>query len=362
MRRLFRKIVHCASLFLFVVLLCSCAEMPQETKAPPLDKSAFTYKTISMPEELASAYHIYHCYQNQTYSLLSVCSDNGKEIGPTVKTDYFALCDMEGLVASYPVETDAYITSALPYDDGVLYVDYVQQNDGSLIWYLIHKNGTAEVVLDTGNASNDLEVPALFYVEGVPYYLRKNGEGFSINKIEEHVVASVCSETEYDVLSTVKVCSNGNQYCFLVKYPQEELCRLYICDANGVKYQHKLTGKIASFTITDQYAVCCTGLEGAKKLSIEAINLSTYETKVFAQDYGAFYGLSGTGGVCVAVGNSWQPWAIDIENATVFSISAPRSKAPIFFHAASKNYFFVMIDSNKGYMFYSLTISENYNH
>ena len=371
----FRKIACCVCAFLFTAILWGCTESPQtETtqptiqsiiptgttvpETPPLDSSAFSYQELPIPEALASAHHLYRCYQDETYTLLSVCSRNEAQAGPMVKTDYLALYEQSGGMVSYPLETDAYIISAIPYLDGVLYVDHAEQADGGVAWSVILTDGAKETVLDTGTASVYDHTPFLFLVQNMPYYLCRSPlndyAGYSVKRIKKQTAVTVYAESDCRLMN-IDACSNGEQFCCTVKYPLEEFSRLCVFDRNGIQYQHLLSGNPTSYTITDRYAVCNTGTEDNRKLTIEAVDLATGEVTMFHHPYGALYGLAGTGSICVC-NASGKVYAVDIENQRLFTIL--RLSMPSFFDPAGENRFFVLSGGNDGYKFYLLTISE----
>lgn len=332
--------------------------VPQQAD-PLLDKSAFSYQTISSLEALASTDHIFCCSQSEAYMVLSVCSDNGKDIGPTAKTDCLALYTFEDDIVSYPIETDAYIVSAVPYNGGVVYVEHTELADGNWAWFMVMTDGTTPTLLDTGTASYYNQTPSLFLVDSVPHYMCHTAEGYCIKKIEGQHAETVHSEDGCYLL-TVEAESNGKQYCYLIKYPSEEFSRVCIRDINGATYQHLLNGKPTHFAITDRYAVCNTGIEETERHSIEAIDLSNGNAIVFAHSYGALYCLAGSGAIGVCVDYKWQPHAIDIENQRVFSISGPKYETnsdPIYFKPIGENRFFVLYDTDNGYEFYTMNIS-----
>ncbi len=349
------------------VLFCSCTNTPPAETTDPgshtnidLEDLVFSYTELPFPETLSTADHLFCCYQSASQTLLSVCSDNGRQIGPTQKTDFLALCDMEGGMTSFPVETDAYITSALPYQGGVVYADYKELSDGSVEWSVTLKSGSAETVIDTGAALSYDRVPYLYYVQDTPYYLREDRDGFSVLQIKDQTPAVVYSKTGCSAVS-IDVRGNGKQFCFPIQYSGEDFSRFLVFDEDGLLYEHTLGGKITSYAITDQYAVCGTGNEDTRQGSVEAVDLSTGQAKTFDQPYGALWGLTGSGNLCLCVGYDWQPYAINIATEQISVIPGPKSSTnrstPIFFYPAGESRFFALSRQKTGYAFYLLTAS-----
>ena len=338
--------------------------LPPETTVPTaasLSSDMFTYEAIPFPNEFATADELCLCYASQTQFILSVCSRNDAHVGIVFETDCLVLCDMEGNATVYPMDTEAYIVSAVPYDAGILYVDYIPVGDGSYAWSLIYTDNQQKTVLDTGVFFGYDHSPHLFYVEDTPYYLCEQENGYYIRQIQAFTATTVHSETGC-ALSTIIAECNGTEYCYLVKYPQEEYARFYVWDAEGLKYQHKLNGKIVSYTINDQYALCATGIEETKLHSMEAVDLATGEASIFGQPE-PFYWHAGTGTVCVGVDNHWQPHALDTDSQKAIQIGTPnpysKGGRSIYFESVGDNCFFVSYqpDGVGSECFYRLTIS-----
>ena len=377
-----RKAALCLASILIATLLWGCTQdapdssskptkpstiattLPLETTTPapvPLSSDMFTYEAIPFPEEITTAYHVYLCYANQTHSILSVCSRiYGVYEGPLQKTDFLALCDYEGNVTAYPVDSDAYIVSAIPYEAGILYVDYTLRNDEQpYAWSLIYTDKLQTTVLDTGSIDAHDRMPLLFYLEDIPHYLVRQENGYCIRQIHAFSASTVHSETDCKLADT-EVAYNGKEFCFLVKYPQDDFACFCIWNTDGLKYQCKLSEMGVSCTITDQYALCTTRTGETEQYSMEVVNLATGNTSIFKQP-GAFYGHAGTGAVCVSVDKEWQPHALDINSQQIVEIEPPeryRSGRPIYFAPAGEDCLFVEYQVYENYSFYLLHISK----
>ncbi len=336
-----------------------------ETIGTDLRDLVVSYTELPFPETLSTADHLFCCYQNASQTLFSVCSDNGRQNGLTQKTEYFALYNIEGSVTLFPVGTDAYITSALPYQDGVAYVDYKDLSDGNVEWSVTLKSGSVKTVIDKGTVSSYDRVPNLYYVQDKPYYLREERDGFSILQITDQTPTVVYSKTGCYVLN-MEVSSNGKQFCFPILYSRGDFPCLLIFDEEGLLFEPTLGRKIISYAITDQYAVCGLGDEytnyaDVKKCYVKAMDLSTGQEKTLTQPYGAPWGLTGSGSLCLCVDYAWQPYAISIAAEQVSVIPGPKSAAnrstPLFFYPAGESRFFALSRQNTGYVFYLLTAS-----
>lgn len=375
-----KKILCLLCSLLLLVSLCACKEKPSQvpsddsdkqnednTEKSKLDKSAFSYEKLSAFEELKTADHIYRTYQDETRAVFSVC-ENFEEtvsVGAPQKTVGFTVYSLAaGSAVLYSVSTEAYVLSAIPYENGVLYTDYVYHdgNSVSVKWSIRYTDGESNTVYDSGGADSDSDVPKLLLANGKAYYLVKNEDGYSIRKLEEGSPVTVHNETGCELFGMSGITSNGKQFCYLAEYPNDEFATFCVADTNGVLYRHKLSGKITSFTITDKYAVCGTGVEETKKHSLEVIDLATGKTELMPHIYGAFYCLSGTGSVLVVVnGGNWENlMAMDLEAFEPFAIESPQTDKLIqsnLIKNAGENTFLAQIYTENGYEFYLLKIN-----
>lgn len=205
-------------------------------------------------------------------------------------------------------------------------------------------------------------MPELLLVDGKAYYLVKNEDGYGIKKLEEGKVVTVNNEAGSEPFGMNAISCNGKQFCYLVKYPNDEFSTFCVADANGVLYRHKLNGKITSYTITDKYAVCGTGIEETKKHSLEVIDLATGGTKIVPHIYDAFYCLSGVENILVAVnGGNWENlMAMDLEDFAPFAIETPETDKPIqsvLFKSAGENKLLAQVYTENGNELHLLKIN-----
>lgn len=374
-------------LIVFLVFLCcGCADDRQKPSTPDdsipnesvnrqysvptdLDPSTersepiFLYEKLELPEAISQADNLYCCYGDGEYTVLSLGSRNGKQEGPLQKTDSLALCDQDGGVAFFPVATEADIISALPYHNGIIYVDYEEQPD-YVIWSVVQTDGEQDKVIDSGTSSYYEQIPYLFFVEGDVYYLCRNDGGFCVKAIKDGAV-EVLFERDDCALSLVRAYSNGNQFCFLGYYPESNFATLFICDSSGVLFENELHGKITSYAIMGQYAVCGTGDEESGNCSVEVFNLKTGQGKMISEPVGPLYCLQGSGSECVCVGFAWQPYYVSISDERVSAMPWPwpteqksSTLTNILFYPAGESRFFVLARKGEEYLFYRLSITQ----
>ena len=364
MNRKLHRIIALVALFVFsAFLLCSC-NTPLET--PPSSTSgddveiSFTYETFSVPEICTAADSTYFYHYDSGQFLFTVNSYNGKTVGPMDKTDAFVLFGTSGDFTSFPIDTQACVYSAIPYEDGILYMDHNASLDNCQ-WFLTFTDGTDHLVLDSGTATSYQNIPSIFLLQGIPHYLYTTQSGFQVKAVEDGEAKQVYSHAYGDVVSVADVFSNGSQYCVMVNYPDSEYPTMLILNEFGVLYEHQLTGKICSFTITNQYAVCVSGDEETEKCAIEVIDLANGTQRVISQPYGPLWGLKGIGNVCVCVGNSWKAYSINLDSGEISSIAPPITNTKIHprFNPINDSQFFVTHSSGDVFQCYLLNLSKS---
>ena len=325
---------------------------------------SFDYEDLYVPEEITGG-GAYVCYQDASCIIFSVRSRNGKDLGPLYKADFLALYHFDGKTTYYPLETEADIISVLPYQNGLLYVDYTEPTtettEWSIEWAVVLTDGQNKTVLDTGTVYDYNDIPYLFFVQEYPYYLCKNQGCFTIKKLVDTDPYTVHTENVNSLADNWMAGSNGNEYCYMINYPNDEYAHFIVANDEGVLYNNRLNGKITSYTITDKYAVCVTGIEETGKCSVEVVDLSTGGFTLFSQPYGTSWQLTGTGSICICVNDHWQPYAIDIESQKVVAIPLPQdlqlTGKQFRVYPIEENRFVIFIDGDTEQFFF-LTVSE----
>lgn len=345
-----------------------------DENAPASAEPTFKCEALEMPEELKDADHIYCCYSDSKGLVLSICNVREKEVtvGPVNKTDFLVLCDENAkIVNSFPVSfPDSYVTTAVPYKDGVAYVGYSEISDENsddtskklyTEWYVVYTDGEGEKILDSGNSESYYDIPHLFIADNELCYLWGYDDGFVVKQIKDDGAILLFERTDCK-LASVDIYSNGNEYCFMASYPEAEYATFFICDISGVKYEYTLHGKITSFSIMDEYAVCATGDGETSKFSIEAVELSNGDAKVYRVP-DTPYCLTGNGGDLL-YRNSLQYYYTSVADEKTQSIREHLLEVNngLYYPLGESQYFVLGLnpdnDGDSEYEFFRLTISE----
>ncbi len=340
---------------LALIMLSGCAEKEPIDTVDTTDSQSqtllsaepiFKCEALAMPDEFKNANHIYCCYSDSNGMLLSICNEREKEVtvGPVNKTDFLVLCDENAkIVNSFPVSfPDSYVTTAVPYKDGVAYVGYnelVDENADDTSkklyteWYVVYTYGEGEKILDSGNSESYYDIPHLFIADNELCYLWGYDDGFVVKQIKDDGAILLFERTDCN-LASVDIHSNGNEYCFMASYPEAEYATFFICDISGVKYEYTLHGKITSFSIMYEYSDGETS-----KFSIEAVKLSNGADKAYRVP-DTPYCLTGNGDDLV-YRNSLQYYYTSVADEKTQSIREHLLKVNngLYYHLGESQYF-----------------------
>ena len=145
----------------FVFSLCACSKQsrqPPEPTVQPLPSPL----TLSAEEDAL----MLCCEENR--ALLAVGHRNGAQEGPLHNTDYLLRWNYaDGTSDKVPIQSQAYITSAVFDKADLLYVDY-EAADARIAWSLIRCTEAGKTTLASGQADSYDRVPALFTLDKQP--------------------------------------------------------------------------------------------------------------------------------------------------------------------------------------------------
>lgn len=356
----------CLGVLLLTFSIACTGPEPESTATPsanltrPNVNIVVKYDKFALPFALNENQTELCCYSDGKNSIFAVGSRNEKQIGPLYNTEHLYLCSGLKVIAEYEINSSAYITSAVPYENGILYVDYTEEDNGQLSWFLKRIDGMEKTVLDHGSTASFDRVPDLILLGGFPLYLWEEGNCFGINQISGDTIHSIIEESSY-ILPKIEIKSNGTYYCYLAAGPDDANASMFIGNEEGVVWSHSLEGKITSFTITEEYAIC--GLEG-ECFSVDAVNLLTGESKLFQVDK-PLWRMSGSGEACVCVDDGFIPYYVDISQEVIGELSRPKEKSyktwPTMFYSAGHNNYYARFNMDDGNTYYNLYISTQIN-
>lgn len=171
------------------------------------------------------------CEENR--ALLAVGHRNGAQEGPLHNTDYLLRWNYaDGTSDKVPIQSQAYITSAVFDKADLLYVDY-EAADAHIAWSLIRCTEAGKTSLASGQADSYDRVPALFTLDKQPMYLLAEDSGLSVCRVDGSKVSTVLTVPDCTIPGPVTVCSNGTQYAFLAAVNGAAYGTVFICDGSG---------------------------------------------------------------------------------------------------------------------------------
>ena len=125
---------------IIVIIMSGCGE------------GASGYREINIALPLEPSDNMWLCWQKSDTAIFAVGPHaSGSSVGPSYSTDKLLVYNLkaEAVIATYEVNTAAYIYAAAPYQDGILYVDY-SGGPYSASWSLVFQTDNGKYILDEG--------------------------------------------------------------------------------------------------------------------------------------------------------------------------------------------------------------------
>ena len=327
-------------------------------------KAVYEPLNIELPE-LQEGQARLCCYADANNFVFAVGNRNGKQTGPLYDTQYLYVCGRAGEGKTYPVNTAAYVISAVPYGDGVIYVDYAVNSDFAHDWELVLMRGENKKTLAAGTVKDFDRVPKLFFLNESAVYLWEDETSFGLNLIEEETVRTLWRETEGTLVSVDGACSNGEVFCVPVSFDGEAWATMYIADMQGVLLKKTLSGGITSFAINDMYAICGTGEKnaaGTSEFAIERFSAAE-NTSGSSEVTSALWRLCGSGLSAVCVDDNFRIWGLNVETGEMEELAAPPEVPtyrnwPILFFSLGENSYMVQVSVEGEQLFYEMRVEK----
>lgn len=328
------------------------------------------YEKLNIDLALNTDQSTYCCYQDKKTILFSVGTKNDRSEGPSVDTDYIAAYDYkkQSVVKKYDLNSESEIISALPYGDGILYVDYTGVFE-TVNWSVVFMDDSGKKVLDQGTVASFDDAPYFQSVDNTPVYLWENDQGghyaCGVKKIVDFEAESIFEETSYK-LDGLQISSNGKQYCYMASRDTDTYATFFIGDLSGILYEHPLSSKIISFAINGSYAICGLGDNpgGKEVFSVDAVNLKTGEAKSFGVDRALYRMSGGRGKTCLCVDNRYTAYFVDVEAGKIEKFALPKEIAErtwvgwsiLFYPTGSSEYIVRFDGSGNRLQFYRMRV------
>ena len=357
-----------------LMLLCNCeqsfADVPTKIQndktasvnndpALPDRTLAFDYVEVDVPERITSAESVYVAYQDSDRIILSFGVHNNRVLGPAVDDEALAVITFDGETQYYPLQAGMNIISAVPHQQGIVYTACVEETSEGFIWRTVLTDGTRETVLDSGSVGYDyFNFPELFLLAETPYYMVKNGNGYSVKRIVEDKTEIAFFEEGCELLDTT-ASSNGDAFCYMIGYNDGTMANFVVANGQGVLHNCKVKGKLDSWGITEEYALCVSGDEKTDLHTVEMLNIATGEVTSFPKNCRALYQLRGVGETAICVDYAWKPVALDLKTQQIIEMElyVPSNVTPRRYYPMEDMKYLVHTYGQEN-AFYILTISE----
>lgn len=311
------KRVFIVSCVLFLTLfLAACT---QETAKP-------SYTKICLPEVATKWDNAEICYHSDPLVILTLGCNNGRQIGPLTDTKKVLLYDFreQQVLLEHDITCQSYIMTAVPYSDGILYVEY----DGifeSVNWRLIYADDGSTRVLATGQTTSYERTPTLFMLDNKPAYLWENCEdpyrhGISILTDFQSLVIYENSEAQP---SNMLIRCNGSTFCY-TQTTGSSFATMITGDASGNIQKFPLDAKLTSFGLTDDSIVCGLANDETNgvQFSLCIIPLSGKENAQYAVQM-PLYRIACSGNTSLCVDNNFETYIIDLQTGKLSFLTRP---------------------------------------
>ncbi len=340
MKNIINKSLICIMLIITVFAVAGCSKTDTVgADAPKPIQAKLT--EINMPFELeenqetGKALNMYTvCYAGSDILMVANVYDDittaTEVILPEVRTKgIYALNYKEGVTKLYDIESDNLIYSAVPYKDGILYVDSKlddEYTEGERYkWNLVYFDKSEETVIDSGYSKNETATEITLVEETPVYVSERIDEGktkVKVNKIVDMNIENIESFDNVEKHFNSLLENNGDSYLFNLYDAQDE--KLIMCAGNvsEVYLQHTIEEVFNSSAITGEYVVASLG-EETGKTKLVGIPLDGSDVKELEQ-VNRWWRMAGSSKeYCVAVDENFNPYYINIAQGIVEEIILP---------------------------------------
>lgn len=258
-------------------------------------------------------------------------------IYPEMRTEGLYRYDYESQnITAYDIRSkDATIYSAVPYGEGLFYVEqFLSGSDGNDVegypWNLVYYDGKDKKIIDSGYSSSWCSTEIIL-IRGVPVYVceKVNADNITeiqINKITNMEIETIDSMYNFENYSIVE--TNGEFYLLDLYDKGNETPVLVEGNENKVFIKREMSGGICSCALTSDYAVVSTGGQDVFERKVLAIPFDDAE-EIEIPQIKKWWRMTGSNGkYCVAVDDGFHPYYIDVEKSVVGRIMLPEEIDP----------------------------------
>jgi hypothetical protein len=256
------------------------------------------------------------CYVDDEIALFTIGTESGRQVGLVYDTDYILSYDYTNgkVVKTFQIDSDGDIFSAVPYKEGILYVDYTNQLEDTR-WQIKFTDGEKTTVLAEGECDSYSQTPKMTLLENTPVYVWQDNSNntykYGVNKVEDMTVSNIFTDTE-NTLGSVYFYGNGKEYCTLIQKPDSEFGSVVVGNLEQRLFTYDLKHKLTSFGITNEKVVCALA-DSDRDMSIQSIDIKT-QTMEESIRYKQIYALKGLNNNTILYADGTDLCQIDIDN------------------------------------------------
>ena len=296
------------------------------------------------------------CYADEKKAIFAIGIRNAAVEGPLIDTKYIQVYDMEKqqVAKTYPVKGNCYVTQAVPYREGIVFVQY----ENALVdteWSIVYTDGESQEHLDSGRCDSYESIPGIGLMgESVVYTYENTGKSYTwgVKKLSDMTIQNLFSE--HGGKCYTPLYTNGENYCFLIGKEDSEFATMIIGDLDGETWQYDLTQRVDSFGITKDYAVCSVS-DGRDNAHLVKVQLSDGSSEVL-EEKEPMYMLTGSSGqTAMYASTGLQAYMTDITGDSTKIIEFPDDSEyhqTLWLYPAGTERYLIEIDEDRYYLVY----------
>ena len=262
--------------------------------------------------------------------------------GKSMKTRGFATYDLKSgdITNVASIVSNYKVTSAVPEEDGIVYVSYTKDENKVIKWNVIElKSGTDNYVL-SGECKSTSELPVLLKFNGGVAIVWKDmaGDIAGLSMISEGNADRLVTDSASHIVNTIS--DSNEKYAAIYTKDDDKNRYISISDTDGVLKRVPIDGKLRDVAITanNVVAVIRQGNEPAR-YKLFNYNISE-DTSEYVELTAALYDLSGGDGDAVICHDlDGRVYMFDAKKNTIKAIDQPENTdgAAIAFGKIVKN-------------------------
>ena len=296
------------------------------------------------------------CYADEKKAIFAIGIRNAAVEGPLIDTKYIQVYDMEKqqVAKTYPVKGNCYVTQAVPYQEGIVFVQY----ENALVdtkWSIVYADKGSQECLDRGRCNSYESIPGIGLLgENVVYTYENIGKSYTwgVKKLSDMAVQNLFSE--HGGKCYTPLYTNGENYCFLIGKEDSEFATMIVGDLNGEVSRHDLTQRVDSFGITKDYAVCSVS-DGRDNAHLVKVQLRDGSTEVLEETEPMYMLTGGSGQTAMYASVGLQAYMTDITSDSTKMIEFPDDSEyhqTLWLYPAGTERYLIEIDEERYYLVY----------